>query len=39
MAARMLVEPGTKKSRIETWVGINGVGEVVLLSVAIVKAD
>jgi hypothetical protein len=37
MAARMLVEPGTKKSRTETWVGINGVGEVVLLSVAIVK--
>jgi hypothetical protein len=38
MAARMLVEPGTKKSRTETWAGINGVGEVVLLSVAIVRA-
>lgn len=38
MAARMPVEPGTKKSRTETWVGINGVGEVVLLSVAIVKS-
>jgi hypothetical protein len=37
MAARMAVEPGMKKSRTETWVGINGVGEVVLLSVAIVK--
>ena len=33
----MLVEPGIKKSRTEIWVGINGVGEVVLLSVAIVK--
>ncbi len=26
-----------KKSRTETWVGISGVGKVVLLSVAIVK--
>jgi hypothetical protein len=37
MPARMPVEPGMKKSRTEIWVGINGVGEVVLLSVAIVR--
>ena len=36
-AARMPVEPGMMKSRTETWDGINGVGEVVLLGVAIVK--
>jgi hypothetical protein len=30
----MLVEPGRKKSKIETWRRVDGVGEVVLLSVA-----
>ena len=30
----MLVEPETKKSKTETWGRIDGVGEVVLLSVA-----
>jgi hypothetical protein len=34
IVAMMLVEPGTKKSKTETWGRIDGVGEVVLLSVA-----
>lgn len=34
MVVIMLVEPGMKKSKTETWGRIDGVGEVVLLSVA-----
>jgi hypothetical protein len=40
MVARMLVEPGTQKSRKETRAGINGAVEVaLLLSVAIVQRN
>lgn len=31
----MLVKPGTKKSRTETWVRVNGVGEVLLNTVIV----
>jgi hypothetical protein len=38
MVARMLVKPGTKKSRTETKAGINGAVEVaLLLSVTVVQ--
>lgn len=37
MIARIPVEPGMNKSKIETWGGINGVDEVVLWSVAMMK--
>jgi hypothetical protein len=33
----MPIEPGTKKSKTETWAGINRVYAVVLVSVAIAK--